>query len=326
MRAALVCVLAACGASKQDGGDAAMREVGRIALPGVGGRIDHLAYDAESGRLFVCALGNGTLEVVDVAAGRVVKTIAKLDEPQGVAGLPAQRQLAVATGGDGRLHVFDLASLAEVKTVEAGGDADNVRFDEARGELWVGCEEGIALFDVKSWQRVAMVKLDGHAESFQLERGGARLFVNVPSARQVAVVDRVKREVVATWPLEHASSNFPMALDPEGGRLYVGCRSPAQLLVFDTKSGEVVARAPIGGDCDDLFVDPARARLYASCGEGCVSVVSIESDGVPKPGAKIDTADGARTSLFVASLKSLFVVAPRRGGDEARLIVFVARD
>src|SRR5438270_138810 len=83
---------------------------------------------------------------------------------------------------------------------------------------------------------------DGHPESFQLEKNGNRIFVNVPTAGQIAVVDRVKREVIAKWPLVGAQSNFPMAIDEDHHRLFVGCRKPAKFLVYDTETGKPVAQ------------------------------------------------------------------------------------
>jgi DNA-binding beta-propeller fold protein YncE len=252
-----------------------------------------------------------------------VKTLAKFDEPQGVVAIPSTKQVAFTSGGDGKLHLLDGATLAVSKSVDAGGDADNVRL-EVRPDgdrLWVGCEEGLAVFSAADAKRVALVKLAGHAEAFQLEKEGGRVFANVPSAKHVAVVDRAKGEVVATWPLDGATSNYPLALDEKVSRLYVGCRSPAEVVVLDTKSGKVVAKCPIGGDCDDVFLDPDRARLYATCGEGCVSVLALEKDGIPKPAGRFGTADGARTSLFVPSLAKLFVASPKRGAHDAELHV-----
>jgi len=307
-----------------------------VALEKVGGRIDHLAFDAERSRLYVCALGNGSVEVVDVAKGAVVKSLAKLEEPQGVVAIPVKKQFAVASGGDGTLRIFDAESFAEVKRLDAGDDADNVRLDpkgapDPKGanvakvaRVWVACGDGLAAFAVDDWKRVATVKLAGHAESFQLESDGPRLFANVPGARHVAVVDREKGAVVATWPLDGASSNYPMALDEKGGRLYVGCRSPAEVIALDVQSGKVVAKAPIGGDCDDLFLDAARNVLYASCGEGCISVVSIGKDGALASADKVETPSGARTSLFVPALEKLFVAVPKRGSSGAELRVFSA--
>src|SRR4051812_18906359 len=74
---------------------AALRPVQVILLPGVQKRIDHLAIDLRGQRLFVAALGNGTLEVVDLAAGKRVRSVSGLKEPQGVAYLPELRRVVV---------------------------------------------------------------------------------------------------------------------------------------------------------------------------------------------------------------------------------------
>lgn len=323
MRAALL-VFALIAAPADD----LPKPAGTIALPNVSGRIDHFCFDAERGRLFVCALGNETVEAIDLAKGQVVKSLARFGKPQGLAAIPATKQIAFAAGGDGRLHVLDAETLAEVKSLDAGGDADNVRLDPKdasdakKARVWVGTDEGLVAFAVADWKRVASVKLAAHVESFQLEAAGPRLFANVPNAKHVAVVDRDKGEVVATWPLDGASANFPMALDEKNARLYVACRSPAQVLAYDTKSGKIAAKVAIGGDCDDLFFDGERARLYATCGEGCISVVAIGGDGALTPAGKIDTATGARTSLFVPALAKIFVAVPKGGGHDAELRVF----
>ena len=52
-----------------------------IELPDVQGRIDHLSVDVKGQRLFVSALGNNTVEVIDLKAGKRVKTITGLQEP-----------------------------------------------------------------------------------------------------------------------------------------------------------------------------------------------------------------------------------------------------
>src|SRR5438094_7925353 len=72
-----------------------------IALPGVKGRFDHFAIDAKGRRLFVAALGNNTLEVVDIAAGKHLKSLTGLHKPQGVLYLAEHNQIAVANGDDG---------------------------------------------------------------------------------------------------------------------------------------------------------------------------------------------------------------------------------
>jgi len=144
----------------------------------------------------------------------------------------------------------------------------------------------------------------------------------VPTAHQIAVADRAKREVVATWRVSGAGRNFPMALDEEGRRLFVGAREPPLLLVYDIDGGKVVATVPIGGDTDDLFFDRERKRVYVVCGEGRVDVLRQESRDRYVPEASIQTAARARTGLFVSEMSKLFVAAPAAGSSPARLLVY----
>ena len=109
-----------------------------IPLPSVHGRIDHMAADPNGGRLFVAALGNKTLEVIDWNSGKTVKSIAGLDEPQGIVYRPESNRLYVATGGDGSVRVFEGSSFMLQQTIKLGDDADNLRFDAALRLVWAG--------------------------------------------------------------------------------------------------------------------------------------------------------------------------------------------
>jgi hypothetical protein len=174
---------------------------------------------------------------------------------------------------------------------------------------------------------VSDVPLKGHPESFQLEVGSARIFVNVPTARMVAVVDRERQVVTAEWPVPDAGQNFPMALDEAARRLYVVCRRPAQVLVFDTESGKVVSRFDCAGDADDIFYDAAAKRLYLSGGDGFVNVFEPALSDQWRLAVKIPTFWMARTSLFVPGLGILYVAAPHMLPltHEAKLLVFKVR-
>lgn len=289
-----------------------------IPMPKVEGRIDHFAWDAKSGRLAVAALGNNTVEVIDVAAGKVVHRLDNFHEPQGIAAV--EGKWVVASGGDGSCRVYDGESFRMVHKVDCKEDADNVRYDADAKLVYVGYGSGaLGVVDPVKGARIADIRLDGHPESFQLETKGKRIYVNVPGANQIAVVDREKKAVVAKWTLS-ASSNFPMALDEDGRRLFVGCRNPAKLLVFDLDSGKETAAVDCSGDTDDVFYDAASKRVYVSCGAGFLDVFSI--DGTPKRTAKIPTASGARTCLYIADPGRIFLAVPHRGSQQAEIRVY----
>src|SRR5919199_1191672 len=187
-----------------------------IPLGEVRGRIDHMAVDLARKRLLVAELGNGSLGVVDLDKGEVAKRIGGLREPQGVAYVPDAHLVYVASGGDGTLRRYAGADLGPAGVTKLGEDADNVRVDPRGGRVVVGYGDGaLALVDAISGEETGEIALPGHPESFRLEAGGPRGFVNVPTARQVVVVDRDASRQVAAWTVP-GRGNFPMALDEDG--------------------------------------------------------------------------------------------------------------
>jgi len=166
------------------------------------------------------------------------------------------------------------------------------------------------------------IKLAAHPESFQLEAQGNRIFVNVPGAKQVAVIDRARSTVLATWPMTQFTANFPLALDEANGRLFVGCRQPARLVVVDTATGKPVTDLAISGDTDDLFYDARRKRLYLSCGAGYVDVIEQRGADTYLLRERIPTRAGARTSFFSADLNEFYLAVPLQDRHEAEIRVF----
>jgi YVTN family beta-propeller protein len=300
----------------------ALQLVGTIPLPGVEGRFDHLSADVDHRKLFVAALGNNTVEVIDTGSLRTAASIRGFSEPQGIKYVPSSHTVLVANGGTGAVSVIDAATRRIRGSVKLSGDADNVRLDAASGLAYVGYGGGaLAVLDQQD-ALVGNIPLDGHPESFQLEAAGPRIFVNVPSAGHVAVVDRVRRTVVAKWPVTAARANYPMALDEAHHRLFLGCRSPARLLVYDTETGRMVTDLAIAGDTDDLFYDPARDRIYVAGGEGAITVVEQQDPDRYRVSSTVPTAAGARTALFVPELRRLFLAVPHRGSQPSAIWVY----
>ncbi|PYQ05740.1 MAG: hypothetical protein DMF83_14490 [Acidobacteria bacterium] len=300
-----------------------LRLVQTIPLPGVQGRIDHLAVDVASQRLFVAALGNNTVEVIDLKRGERVQSLAGFKEPQGLAYLPDTKTVAVANGGDGLVTLLDGTSFKPTRTIAFGDDADNLRYDAARKRLYVGYGNGaLGAYDVAKGIRLPDIPLDAHPESFQLDAPSGRIYVNVASRQKVAVADVSKNSVVATWAVSAGAANFPMALDSTHDRLFVVTRRPPHLVVIDTGSGKTVATLEADGDADDLFYDPARRRLYGCFGSGSVMVYAQNDPDHYTVRAKVPTTAGARTGLFSADLRRLFVAVPRRANPTAEIRVF----
>jgi hypothetical protein len=188
--------------------------------------LDHLSIDVKRQRLFVAELGNNSLGVVDLAAGKVLRRISSLSEPQGVAYVPFADSVYVANAGDGSVQVLRGDDLASIGRIALRDDADNVRVDAPRNRVLVGYGKGaLAIIDPATRTKAADIRLKGHPEGFQIDETGTQVFVNVPDAREIEVVD-LASEANRSLPTQGAGSNFPMAIDAEAHRVLVVFRSP----------------------------------------------------------------------------------------------------
>jgi DNA-binding beta-propeller fold protein YncE len=303
-----------------EAGDARLQLQQTIPLPGVEGRIDHLSFDAVGERLFVCALGNNSVEVIDLRKAERIHSIGGLGSPQGIVYVPELNRLFVANDKDGIFKTYDADLFQPIGELNFKDDADNVRYDDATKKIYVGFGSGgIGVVSAPDGKQIGSIKLNGHPEALVLEKHGKRIFVNVPTSHHVAVIDRDKGEVIATWSTSLTFGNFPIALDENNHRLFVGCRFPSKLLVLDTESGKIIAKINLSGDSDDVFYDSKRHRVYAICGAGKIDVIEQTGANNYKTRTVIDTADGARTGLFLPERDALFVAVPRRGSQSAEI-------
>ena len=286
-----------------------------------------MAVDLNGQRLFIAGLGNGSVEVIDLHSGKRIRSLRGFREPQGVAFVPVPSRLFVANGGDGTCDLLDGNTLQRARTLHLSEDADNVRYDDASHRVYVGFGNGaLRALDPGTGDSLGDIPLRAHPESFQLATANSRIFVNVPDAGEIAVIDRTKGAVVDSWRTDGFTANYPMELDEVGHRLFVGCRHPAAVLIFDDRSGRRLSTVPIDGDNDDLFYDATTRQLFASCGSGFIDILRAGPSGQFAQVAKIPTALGARTALYVSKLRRLYLAVPHRGRQQAEIRVFeVAR-
>jgi DNA-binding beta-propeller fold protein YncE len=316
----------------------------RIALANVNGRMDHLGVDLKGERLFAAAFDNHTLEVIDLKAGRQVHTITDLNQPQSAFYDTSSNRLFVPCGGDGAVKIFDGTTFQLLETVKLSSDADNIRYDARSKRILVGYGgekflfgkvvrgegDGALAFLDSMGKKTGEIAVDAHPESFQLEKSGTRVFVNVPDRHQIQVADLAKGSVVAHWPVT-CEDNFPMTLDEAHHRLFVECREPKSLVVFNTETGKTVASLE-GPSSDDLFYDGNKGRVYVlgqttgadprAAGPGFIDVFQQkDSDHYTKIGS-YPTGPGAWTGFFVPEWGKLFVSARRQGERSAEILVF----
>jgi DNA-binding beta-propeller fold protein YncE len=300
---------------------APLQLIQRIPVPGVTGRIDHFTAYPKRRLLIFAGLGNNTVEIVNTFEGKVIQSVKGLDEPQGVLYVPEFDKIFVANAGNGTVKVYDGKTYTLRKTISLGeeADTDNLRYDEGTKRVFVGIVGGIAMVDAAPETHVAkdLKGSGGHSESFQLEKKGSRVFVNVPDDNSIVnVIDRKTGELTK-WELNGTKANYPMALDEDDHRLFVVTRRPPFVVVLNTDTGKEVARVPVGGSCDDVYFDAERKRIYALGGEGFVSVVQQNDPDHYTLSANIPTTVGVRTGIFYGT--SLYVGVPAAGLEPAQI-------
>jgi hypothetical protein len=303
-----------------------------ILLENAKGRFDHFAMGR--GRLFVAALGSNAVEVINIGGRVLDHTISNIPDPQGIAFSPEMNKLFVASGG-GKVYIYDGKSYDPITSVDFEGGADNLRYDAATKRVYVGCGDdvksgAIGMIDATTNQRLAdEYKLGGEPESFQLEKTGPNIYVNVPDLKQVVVINRATKEITR-WPLNGVAHNFPMALDEADHRLFVGVHMPPRLAVFDTASGRLIAALPSVQDSDDLYFDSDRKRIYMPGGEGFIAAFQMIDPDRYKLLDRIPTAIGARTAGYYGKqgkgFDRFYLAVPARGGQSAEVRIYTVQD
>src|SRR5579863_6641258 len=270
-----------------------------VPLEGVKGRFDHFA--SGKGKVFLSGLGNNSVEIIDLFQGTRAHEITGVPNPQGVAFSPDANKLFVASE-KGKVYIYDGDSFKLQTTLDFDGGADNLRYDATNKRVYVGCGDdeknsAIAAIDAMTGKRTDEVyKLGGEPESFQLEKSGPNIYVNVPDLKQIVSINRTTKELTR-WTVTNLQ-NFPMALDEADHRIIVGTREPATISIFDTTTGKMVASVPTVQDTDDLYYSAEKKRVFVPGRKGAIWVYQQNDPDHYTLIAKVPTVVGAGTAGY----------------------------
>ena len=320
---AWACLLIGCTATTSTFGQNSLRLQKEIPLAGVKGRVDHLDIDEKDKLVFVAALGNNTVEVVNLTSAKVAHTISGLSEPQGVAYISKHHELFVANGGTGECSFYNTDTWQKTSSIMYSDDADDVRYDAASDMIYVGYGSGgIGIINAETHKQVGNIKLPAHPESFQLDAKAGKLWVNLPGSGEIAMADLRTRKVIAEWKRLFPRGNFPMAYDQAQHRLMVGYRFPAILKVLDSQTGKEIFSSRMVGDVDDFYWDERTKQLLVSGGSGSINIFKDTGNNSFQEVANVKTRSGARTSLWVPDQRLLIVAARESQGQPAALFIY----
>lgn len=334
--AGVLSLTALAGAQKTSTGDEnpPLIAVGAIPLPGVHGRFDHFGFDRnEPARLFLSALGNGSVEVMNLVTDTRVHSIPGIPEPQGITYATGPKKLFVGSR-QGKLYIFDGTTYNLITAIDYHADVDNLRYDEAAQRVYVGYGDEdkatIGMVDATTNQRLPdEFKTGAHPESFQLEKSGSKIYVNLPDLKKIGVIDRTTHKMTS-WPLT-LEENYPMALDEPEHRLFIVTRTPPRLAVFDTNAGKMIAALLCVADVDDLYYDSSYKRIYIPGGQGFIDVFQEKDPDHYQRLARIPTVLGARTAGYFGKLGKkgidrVYLAVPASGDHAAEVRTFTVQE
>jgi DNA-binding beta-propeller fold protein YncE len=313
--------------------EVALRLERTIALPKVTGRIDHMDVDVKGQRLFVAALENGSLEVVDLKNGKWIRSIPGFKKPQGVLYVPALNKIFVASGDDGMVRVFRGDTMQLLASIKLDLGPNRVAYDPHSKRLYVGYggkDAGkdygeIGIIDAKADKHIGDIKVAAHPAELLLDASGQKLFVLVPATSQIQVIDTKKRVVVSTWSV-NSQRTGDAAFDEASHRLMVGTRTPPTMTVVDSDSGKEVACLPTVTGMDGVYFDAVRKRIYVSGGGGAhtgsVFVYEVHDANKYRFLQEIPTRTGAGTALWAPELNRYYIAAPASNTEDAAILIY----
>jgi YVTN family beta-propeller protein len=264
----------------------------QIPIGGQGGW-DYLAIDGHGRRLYVSHASK--IVVVDLSNGSIAGEIADTPGVHGLAIAPELGRGFSSNGKENKVSVIDLQTLKTTSRIETGENPDAILYEPERGEVYAfnGRSKSATVIDARSGKVVATIALDGKPEFAAADAQSGRVFCNIEDKSEIAAIDTKSHSVVARWPLAPGQEPSGLAFDPAHHRLFAGCENKL-MVMMDSTNGKVLATAPIGAGVDACAFDAERQLVFASCGDGTLTIARPGEDKLDVV-QKVETERGART-------------------------------
>ncbi len=284
------------------------RVLDRWQIGGEGGW-DYMTADGPAHRLY---LAHGPrVDVVDTTSGKLVGSITGLYRTHGVA-LDSNGKFGyISDGGGNSVIVFDRATLATLATIPAGENPDGIVFEPATRTVWAfnGRSRSVTVIDARTRKVSATLPLPGRPE-FPAVDGRGTVFDNIEDKSEVVRIDARRRVITATWPAG-CDSPSGLAMDPAGERLFPVCDGK-KMSVLDARDGKLLANPSIGSGPDAARWSARHHLVFASSGDGMLSVVDAAAPGYPTIESLL-TQRGARTMAYDPVADRAYVVTAEFG-------------
>jgi DNA-binding beta-propeller fold protein YncE len=279
----------------------------RYPVPGNGG-FDYVTLDSAARRIY---LSHGTqVDVVEADSGKVVGTIPDTPGVHGIAIASPFKHGFTSNGRENKVSMFDPATLQLIKKIDVGRGPDGIYYDPATKRVFTNNHgsHDITAIQAATGEVVGTVKAEGDGEEAIIGADGL-IYVNLENTAEVMAFDPQSLEVKKRWPIGVAKTPTGLAYDAKNKRLFIGCREKPLLVVMDATSGKVITSFPIGAGVDWADFDPQARLIFASSGDGTLSIFHQKSADQYEDAGAIKTQPSAKTMAFDPKTKKIFLPA-----------------
>lgn len=279
----------------------------RIHLAGDGGW-DYLKVDEINRKLFI---SHGTMaQVVDLNTGKLRGIIPGTKGIHGIAIANDLNKGFTSNGGDSSVTVFNLKTLEVITVIHGTGrNPDAILYDPFSQKVFTynGGSASCSVIDAKTNTIISTIELDGKPE-FSVTDGKGKIYVNIEDKNVINVINSGTLKVEQHWSISPGDEPTGLAIDNQNHRLFSVCGNKL-MVVTDSETGKVITTLPIGDGCDGAAFDPFYKRVYASNGEGTLTVVQELGNSSYKVLETLTTQRGARTMTIDNSTHKLYLSA-----------------
>lgn len=279
--------------------------INKIAIEGAGGW-DYITIDEDASRLYV-SHGN-VINVVDLASHKVVSTI---PDTKGVHGITLAKEFDkgfISNGRDTSVTIIDLKSLNFITKVKVtGNNPDAILFDPFSRKVFVfnAKSSNATVIDAKTNAIISTIKLVGKPEFAVTDLKG-KIFVNIEDKSLISVINANTLKVEQNWSITPGDAPSGLAIDLKNHRLFSVCENKL-MVVVDTETGRVISSLKIGEGVDGVAFDPILNRIYASNGEGTMTVVEEKDANTFAVLENAPTQKGARTITLNTKTHTIYL-------------------
>jgi len=287
----------------------------KITIGGDGGW-DYLSMDVATSRLFV-SHGN-VVNVVDVAAGKLIATIPDTKGVHGIALANDLNKAFISNGRDTSVTVIDLKTLNFIARVKVtGNNPDAILYDPFSHKVFTfnGRSSNSTVIDAVTNKVIGTIALSGKPE-FPVTDSNGKIYVNIEDKSSISAIDVKTLKVLQTWSIAPGDGPSGLAFDVKNHRLFSVCGNKL-LVVSNPESGKVVTTVKIGENVDGVSFDASQNRIYTSNGDGSMTIIQEKDADTYTVLETFPTVRGARTITLNSKTHKLYLPAAEYGETPA---------